>query len=243
MRKMTGDLPQDALSSLTSGQRVAALLRRRIALGLYEPDQRLPASRDLAAELGVGRVTLQQGVGLLADEGLLKTRRGRSGGTFVAGGPSRGRPRRALPTQIQELRENYEFRLQIEPSVARLAAARATAEQRGMLVSEASRTAATVAGFRANDSRFHMLLAESCGNRYAKDAIEQTRSGLFRWLDLRWSRLTEEARVTESQHRAIALAVLEGEADMAERLMTQHLEHAAATLRGALAPPSGEEDR
>ena len=240
---MTNNSKPKAIGSQSAHERVAAGLRRQVQLGIYEPDERLPPARELAEQLGVGRVTLQQAISLLAEEGLLRTQRGRGGGTFVVGTPGRGRPRKAPPEQFDDLRANYEFRLQIEPFVARMAAERATAEQRGQLVTEAARTATTVAGFRANDSRFHMLLAEACGNPYAKEAIEQTRTGLFRWLDRFWTRLTKHAKTSESEHMGIALAVLHKEADEAERLMTLHLEGAAKTLTRSLSSRQKGQDR
>jgi GntR family transcriptional regulator, transcriptional repressor for pyruvate dehydrogenase complex len=221
-------------------ERVATALRKRVQLGTYEPDERLPSTRELAEQLGVGRVTLQQAINLLAEEGLLRTRRGRGGGTFVVGSPRRGRPPKVSREQIDDLHANYEFRLQIEPFAARLAAERATAEQRGQLVAEASRTATTVADFRANDSRFHMLIAEACGNPYAKEAIEHTRTRLFRWLDRFWTSLNENARISEREHMEIALALLHKDADEAERLMRQHLKDVAVSFTRSLAETEGK---
>ncbi|HET7120852.1 MAG TPA: GntR family transcriptional regulator [Solirubrobacterales bacterium] len=232
-----------AIEPESAHERVAATLRKRVQLGIYEPDERLPPTREFAEQLGVARVTLQQAINLLAEEGFLRTRRGRGGGTFVVASRGRGRPRKVSPDQVADLRANYEFRLQIEPFVARMAAERASAEQRGHLVSEASRAATTVASFRANDTRFHMLLAEACGNAYAKDAIEQTRTGLFAWLDRLWAQLTDKAKVSEAEHMGIALAVLRGDADEAERLMAQHLEVAADNLTRALTTKEKGQDR
>jgi GntR family transcriptional regulator len=45
---------------------------------------KLPAEEDLAAALGVSRMTLRQALAALEARGLVERRRGRSGGTFVA---------------------------------------------------------------------------------------------------------------------------------------------------------------
>lgn len=57
-------------------------LREQIKNGQLAPGQRLPAEDELAAQFGVSRMTVRQGVSDLTDEGLLYRRRGV--GTFVS---------------------------------------------------------------------------------------------------------------------------------------------------------------
>lgn len=54
-----------------------------VAVGEYLPGVGLPPERELAALLGVARVTVRGALARLVDRGLLETRRGRGGGTFV----------------------------------------------------------------------------------------------------------------------------------------------------------------
>ncbi|WP_339097580.1 GntR family transcriptional regulator [Deinococcus sp. VB343] len=75
--------PDDAAPAYVQ---LAQGLRQNIAAGKLRPGSALPAERELAARLGVSRVTLRQGLGLLEAEGLLRRRRG--SGTFVAGPPA-----------------------------------------------------------------------------------------------------------------------------------------------------------
>src|SRR3712207_8529552 len=63
-------------------QRIADTLRARIAAGDLRPGERLPAVRALAAELGVGRHTVDAAYSELVAEGLVEARVGQ--GTFVA---------------------------------------------------------------------------------------------------------------------------------------------------------------
>src|ERR687883_238929 len=63
-------------------QRIADTLRARIAAGDLRAGERLPAVRALAAELGVGRHTVDAAYAELVAEGLVETRVGQ--GTFVA---------------------------------------------------------------------------------------------------------------------------------------------------------------
>lgn len=55
-----------------------------IANGAVAPGDRLPGERDLAAALGVSRMTLRQALAGLERKGVLVRRTGRSGGAFVA---------------------------------------------------------------------------------------------------------------------------------------------------------------
>ncbi|WP_424231734.1 FadR/GntR family transcriptional regulator, partial [Actinophytocola sp.] len=60
-------------------------LLQAIRLGVAGPGERLPSERELAARLGVSRVTLRDAIRAIADAGYVESRRGRYGGTFVAG--------------------------------------------------------------------------------------------------------------------------------------------------------------
>jgi GntR family transcriptional regulator len=63
---------------------IADRLLEAMARGELATGDRLPPERDLAAQLGVSRMTLRQALGALADRGLLVRAIGRRGGTWVA---------------------------------------------------------------------------------------------------------------------------------------------------------------
>ena len=54
-----------------------------IKLGVVGPGDRFPPERELAARLGVSRITLREAIGDLRNAGYVESRRGRFGGTFV----------------------------------------------------------------------------------------------------------------------------------------------------------------
>ena len=60
---------------------VAGLLRAAILTGRYAPGDRLPSGPELATQLGVARMTVQQAIRLLRSEGLVVSRQG--SGVFV----------------------------------------------------------------------------------------------------------------------------------------------------------------
>lgn len=59
-----------------------------VRLGLVPGGERLPAERELADRLGISRVTLREVLKVLQDQGLVESRRGRYGGTFVLPEPT-----------------------------------------------------------------------------------------------------------------------------------------------------------
>ena len=54
-----------------------------VKLGLVAPGDRFPAERELAATLGISRLTLREAIRELQRSGYVESRRGRFGGTFV----------------------------------------------------------------------------------------------------------------------------------------------------------------
>lgn len=63
---------------------IAAVLQSNIATGHYRPGDRLPSEADLCAHFQVSRPTLREALGRLSALGLIVSRRGAGGGSFVA---------------------------------------------------------------------------------------------------------------------------------------------------------------
>ena len=64
-------------------EQVTTRLTDAIILGVLAPDERLPSESDLARRFGVALITVREGLAVLRDAGLVETRRGRGGGSFV----------------------------------------------------------------------------------------------------------------------------------------------------------------
>ena len=62
---------------------VARRLAQAITLGLLLDGERLPAETQLASQFGVSPVTLREALAELREAGLVETRRGRRGGSFI----------------------------------------------------------------------------------------------------------------------------------------------------------------
>ena len=107
-----------------------ARLGQAIALGLLRPGDQLPRETSLARSLGISVVTLRGALAILREAGLVETRRGHAGGTFVSRTlpgtfPPAGS---ALPPE-EDLRDFADFRSVVEGGAAALAAQRVTEEQ------------------------------------------------------------------------------------------------------------------
>ncbi len=83
--------------------RIAAWLEKLIVAGRLASGDKLPAEVDIAAALGVSRMTLRQALGAIEAKGLLRRSRGRFGGQLRRDAPSGVRPHR-LPGFTEQLR-------------------------------------------------------------------------------------------------------------------------------------------
>ncbi|MFE9094648.1 FadR/GntR family transcriptional regulator [Streptomyces sp. NPDC007264] len=208
-----------------------------VRLGLVPGGERLPAERELADRLGISRVTLREVLKVLQDEGLVESRRGRYGGTFVrprteAGGEDELR-RRVERVDIEDV---LRFREVLEVGAAGLCAAHGlTAEQEERLREALARTRdAPLADYRRLDTLLHLTLAELGGSpsltaQYA--AVRATVNDLLDCIPL----LVRNLEHSQRQHVALVEAVLDGDADGAREIMREHCSGTAALLRGFLA--------
>lgn len=141
-----------------------------IAVGEYSPGERLPSERDLAASLGVSRQTVRQALQQVTDLGLIETRRGRSGGAFVAQvsweNVAPEVARRTLETEIPRLLELHDYRCMVEGMIARAAADRRTDDDVAALEQalEQFRAATSMTQARNADRRLHGLVTAAARN-------------------------------------------------------------------------------
>lgn len=71
------------LADAGRAEQVARRLADAIVLGVLAAGERLPSEAELARRFGVALVTAREGLGMLREAGLVETRRGREGGSFV----------------------------------------------------------------------------------------------------------------------------------------------------------------
>ncbi|MER7278755.1 FCD domain-containing protein [Dactylosporangium sp. NPDC000244] len=149
--------------NVSLSEQVADQLRRRIADGEFPVGALLPTEHELTRELGVSRNSVREGLRSLVHAGLLGARAGY--GTFVIATSDLG-PALARRLERDRAADVAEVRLLLEREGARLAATRATPQQRaGLAEALAARAAATDGpAYAAADIAFHRLLLEASGN-------------------------------------------------------------------------------
>lgn len=184
------------------------------------PGDRLPSERELASQLGVSRSSLREGLGRLADLGIIEARRG--SGTYLA------------PLDLRDLTE---ARLRLEPYAARLAAQRRDAGDLARLdaaLAELVVLRTETAAFAEADLRLHEAIvaaSRSLPVRVLLDAIADLllHSRAVTSVDL----TTHAATIALLERLVAAIHARDGAA--AEAAMREHLGHVVAALPGAAA--------
>ncbi len=160
------DLALDPLDDPSRPAAVARRLRQAIELGLIPVESALPPESELAGLMNVSLMSLRSSLAMLREEGLIKTRRGRSGGNFVSTpkhSTEEPQRRRLRGFNIDAIRDRRDYYTAIAGKSAELAASRA----RGHAVTRldaAAQAVSTAMDSRAAvrlDARFHLELAAS----------------------------------------------------------------------------------
>jgi GntR family transcriptional regulator, transcriptional repressor for pyruvate dehydrogenase complex len=201
------DQVQPKTASAPDADTLARQLRARLAGG-----EQLPAERALAEQYAVKRHRVRQALALLREQGNLDA--SRKGGT--ADGESLIRSTNPL--------EVIELRLALEPTLARLAAVRATPLEIGRIL----RAATTPSNMQraSADLVFHKLVAAASGNGLAADLYallrkvgSDSRVRVQSIAPACPNRLAQR----DQEHRAVAEAIAARDPECAEAAMRTHL--------------------
>lgn len=203
----------------------------------------LPAERELAERIGVGRRAVRRALEVLEAEGRVWRRQG--SGTFIGPASLQAAPQLEDLSQCTNLFEVMEVRLRIEPILAQMAALRATPGDTDRLRALADKIAAAsdLDSRELWDSALHRAFAALAGNKLFLalfDVVNRIRQ------DETWRHAREAVRTSESlalyqvQHMAIIEAIERRDPVGAERAMRRHLLSLQENL--TLQPLAGEHD-
>jgi DNA-binding FadR family transcriptional regulator len=214
-----------------SYEQVADQLRTLIVSGRLPQGGRLPPETQLARELGVSRATVREALRLLDAQGLVRTAKGQTGGSYVTL-PTVDHISESLSSNITlladardlTLEELIEVRELLEVPAARLAARR---RRDG----DAERLRATIPLDRppldtqsefVHNRDFHATLIECCDNRLLQIAAQPVFSALQTSLS-RSGLPRVFHRSIHAHHGRIVEAVEAADEDAAAREMHDHL--------------------
>jgi GntR family transcriptional repressor for pyruvate dehydrogenase complex len=202
-----------------------------IAIGEYLPGARLPVERDLAASLGAGRMTVRAALARLVEQGLLETRRGRGGGSYVLDQwpeSSTDVVGRTLRTRLDELRDRCDALCRLQGTVCRAAAESRSDHDVSVLQArfEAYRTADSGLHAQQADSRFHLAIMDAAHNEVLKQVLLDLKATVsigapaHLWGEPSNMRTMELRAMHE--HEQLVLAIAERRGDDADELARHH---------------------
>ncbi|MGY4709887.1 FadR/GntR family transcriptional regulator [Mycolicibacterium sp. CBM1] len=202
-----------------------------IAIGEYLPGARLPVERELASSLGVGRMTVRAALARLVERGLLETRRGRGGGSYVLDQwpeSSTDAVGRTLSMRLGELQNRCDAVCRLQGVVARAAAESRTEADLALMRSrlDAYREASTGLPAQQADSRFHLAIMDAAHNDVLKQLLLDLKatvsigSPAHLWGEPTTMR-TMEVRALHD-HEEMLAAIAAGRGDEADALAREH---------------------
>jgi GntR family transcriptional repressor for pyruvate dehydrogenase complex len=222
-------------------------IRQLIVSGRLLPGDRLPAEKELSAQLGLSRSSLREAVRALVLLRVLDVRHG--DGTYV----SSLRPEALVGVlesavdllQDGTLLEVFELRRILEPAGTELAASRITPEELGGVQKclRAMEELSDPEEFVRVDMEFHDRLVRAGGNDTLAALARSFSAQTARVRVWRLAAVEGVADWTRIQHEAIFRAVAAKDAPLARAAATVHVAEAEMWLRRDLGLPNGQVHR
>lgn len=219
------------LTTHSHADEVTDRLVTAIAIGEYLPGSKLPAERDLAASLKVGRMTVRAALARLVEHGLLETRLGRGGGSFVLeqwSDTSNLSVQRTLATRFDEMLDTRDAVGRLHGTIARAAAENHTDDDSRVLQErlEAFRQAESGAPKQRADELLHLAIFDAAHSATLKSVLTELEARLsivapaHLWGSGESMRTMERRALVE--HENLVAAICERRADEASVIARAH---------------------
>ncbi len=249
----TSGTPQDAASQIVGDAcgrdrrsrpiRVADAIKELMVERNLQRGDRLPSEAELIAHFGMSKGTIREGMRILETQGLIETRTGPGGGSFV-GEVTADRAKALLANyfyfQDLSVADIYQLRRVLEPELAASLAGRLTEAQLARLesvvaqYSEPARSAEEERDQHVASLAFHRTLAEFSGNALLAFVVGFMARILT---DLTVYRRLYDPPNRELREKGIVYqidlieALRKGEAERARVIMRAHMETAEALMQ------------
>jgi GntR family transcriptional regulator, transcriptional repressor for pyruvate dehydrogenase complex len=228
---------ESSLFSRVSVGRISEIIVEQIRLliqqGQLSPGDRLPPERDLCERFGVSRVTVREALRMLESSGLVEIRVGARGGAFVTA-PTSDRVgeglAQLLSMSVISAADVTEVRMVLEVGIVPLVCERATEEDLADLekICERSENALRNDDYSMDISlEFHTRVARATHNPAIVMLIESFRGPILMSLQEAKEAAPEMGGVGTKEHERFIEAVRARDADLATRIMREHLERTA----------------
>jgi GntR family transcriptional regulator, transcriptional repressor for pyruvate dehydrogenase complex len=224
---------------------IVGQIRQSILDGKLKAGDRLPAERELAKEFGTSRACMREALSALEAMGLVECKIGH--GNFIKVDASEASIDGELLKELLRSHspyEIYESRLEIEPSLAHLAAARASAEEKRRLKAQLGRLrelgrrvaqtagtgdeyASSVEEYMEEDRKYHLLIGR-CAHNGVLFMIFSAVNLMMKeasWKVLKRKSIAKEGSLErfEREHDAIFRSIENGTAGAARATMRKHI--------------------
>jgi len=226
----------------TFQEQVLDQLGKDICSGRYRPGQVLPSEGELCERFNFSRIVIREAIKSLSAKGMLEVRR--RVGTLVLETTRwnlfdpdiiawRADAAEVDPVMSRDL---VELRRIVEPAAVRLAAARASDDERRALRAAYMAMERAVNGkgdYVKADVAFHATILSACGNQYVRQMHEAMSSLLHAMFKI----VSEKPGGPASSlgmHEAVCQAIEAGDPVAAERAALVLIEHAEADLQDRL---------
>jgi DNA-binding FadR family transcriptional regulator len=208
-------------------KRVADLIEKEIVSGRIKPGDRLPTEIDLAAQLGVHRSTVREGIRSLENSGLIK----RVGGKRLIVSVPEQRAVAAYNSRAMALRqvsffELWEVQMEIEPFCADLAASRITDTLADEMRDSIRRLELNIDNDEAviaHDIEFHRIVARAARNTVLELSVDPIGVLLFSATTDLYQKVPPARHRLYQAHNAIADAICAGDRETARDWMAKHI--------------------
>jgi len=207
----------------------------RIAKGELKPGDKLPPEPQLMKQFDVGRSSIREAVGALEILGLLSVRPGQGTRITEASEIPRSAGLSLITLRREKIRELVEARMELEESIARFAAERATDDD----IAEIKKQHKTLIRARNNstlikaDLEFHMAIATACHNDIFIRFFLELHQPMRRWMEQK-SKYDWGFSHVEEEHHAIIKAIEAHDIQAAQDAMHAHIETAGGKLIAAM---------
>lgn len=222
-------IPGSGLSVPKASDVLANELRRQILDGSLPEGSALPVERVLAAESGLSRTSVREALRILEIDGLVQTKPGRAGGSFVRRPDLQSIDRTLgvfMAGRQVKFRSLLEVREALEPAGADLAARHRSSEDVDSLrrANELLESSVDDAGeFLRRNVEWHIAVVRASHNDLMHAFILSLSKAIHRGTDIEYFDSDEIRELTIVSHRKVTDAIAKQDPTRARRAMERHV--------------------